>query len=574
MSRLRPRRAQGKESMKTSNIAQDLFGVSPKRFLYMTSGSKAQFALSALAGVVAGASQAYLLVFINRSLEDGQRNASALAVSFFGLCLLVFFSGALSVTLLSRIAQDNHYNLRLRLSRCILSTPLKDLYSCGPQRLMAVLTDDIGSIVQAQDAIPLLFVEGAKLVAALVYLGFISYKLLILVFGFLVFGLTSWHLLQRWARRWLKLAREADDALFGHYRAITEGFKELKMDARRRRAFLDRELRETANMIRTRRNKASLIYALAGRWSQSLYFLLIGAILFLPLLGEQVERESLTGFTLTVLFIGAPLAAIVNVTPALGKGVAALKNIEKLGLGAPAEADLGTGVEAIDLASTPSTLELVNVSYRYPEAEGSRGQHLGPLNLRIEPGELVFVTGGNGSGKTTLALIILGLFSPDSGEVRLGRQPITQQQRDAYRQNFSAVFADAYVFDSLLGYSNDELQARVEELLVLLQLDDKLRIENGRCSTVDLSRGQRKRLALLSAYLADRPFYLFDEWAAEQDPVFRDFFYSRMLPELKARGKTVIVITHDDRYFHMSDRLLRLTMGQIEELRPALAASA
>jgi putative ATP-binding cassette transporter len=249
-------------------------------------------------------------------------------------------------------------------------------------------------------------------------------------------------------------------------------------------------------------------------------------------------------------------------------GVVALKNIEALGLGTAPESEISIEGRPVTHAGKPLKLELSGVSHSYiGEVDGS-GYRLGPLDLCIAPGELVFLTGGNGSGKTTLALLALGLYPPDTGEIRLGGQLITEENREAYRQNFSAVFADSYVFDSLLGYSSADLLARAEELLVLLRLDRKLRIENGRFSTVNLSRGQRKRLALLAAYLADRPFYLFDEWAAEQDPDFREIFYRVMLLELKARGKTVIVITHDDRYFHLSDRLLRLTTGQIEECHP------
>lgn len=531
------------------------------------------FVFSAIAGVATGAGQGYLLAFITSALAKGHENADGAALSFFALCLFIFVSGVLSVTLSSWITQDNHYNLRLRTSRKALSTPLEHLYVCGPQRIMTVLTDDVDAVVQAQDAIPVLLVEGAKLAGAFVYLGCVSFELLELVAVFLVCGVASWMTLQSRAKRWLRSARDANDTLFRHYRAITDGFKELKLDARRRRAFLEQELHETADTIRTRRNMASRIYALAGRWSQLLYFLLIGLILFVPLLRDRAGQEGMTGFTLTILFIGAPLSAIVNIAPIIGRGIVALKNIEELRLWSTDEVEVGAGTEPISHAKTPSVLELVDVSFRYPDVAGTRGQPFGPLSLRVEPGELMFLTGGNGSGKTTLALLILGLLSPVSGEIRLGGEPITAQHRDAYRQNFSAVFADAYVFDTLLGYSHSEAQARAEELLVLLRLDDKLRIENGRCSTIDLSRGQRKRLAFLSAYLADRPFYLFDEWAAEQDPDFREFFYRQMLPELKARGKTVIAITHDDRYFHMCDRLVRMAFGQIEQQSPSAVAS-
>ena len=553
--------------MDKKDIANDVIRASTGQLWRMFGASKPVLALSLLAGLIAGGSSAWLMAFINRSLAERQESATALAPAFFSLCFLALFSGALSVTLLSRIAQENLCKLRLWLSRRILCTPFRHLQSCGPHRLMAALTDDIGNVVSAQQTLPFLFIEGSKLVAAFIYLGFLSPSLLGLVLIFVVFGVITYRLPQERALHWFGLAREADNALFGHFRAVTEGSKELKMDARRRGAFLDEELSNTADVHRRRLNRAYLILVFANKWSESLYYILIGTILFLAPLPEPIPRETLTGFTLAILFIGAPLSVIFNSVPALGRGIVALKNIEALGLGMSAEPEVGVAADSSVHAAMPSTIELFAVSYRYQVEDGENGYQLGPLDLRILPGELVFVTGGNGSGKTTLALLILGLYSPDAGEIRLGGQLITNVNLDVYCQNFSAVFADSYVFDSLLGYSRGDLLARAQELLVLLQLDSKLHIDNGRFSTVDLSRGQRKRLALLAAYLSDRPFYLFDEWAADQDPLFREIFYQEMLPELKARGKTVIVITHDDRYFHLSDRLLRLSMGQIEEPR-------
>jgi putative ATP-binding cassette transporter len=225
----------------------------------------------------------------------------------------------------------------------------------------------------------------------------------------------------------------------------------------------------------------------------------------------------------------------------------------------------------IDIGA-PQVLALQSVTYRYEGLEGVAEYQLGPLDLQIYPGELLFITGGNGSGKTTLALMILGLYKPTTGTLKLGDDLITDETRDLYRQNFSAVFADPYIFESLLGYSSEVHHRNSEKLLELLKLTDTVSIQNGRFSTVDLSKGQRKRLALLGAYLSDRPFYLFDEWAAEQDPDFRDVFYRDLLPNLKARGKTVIVITHDDQYFHLSDRLLRLERGQVEICFPSAQA--
>lgn len=171
--------------------------------------------------------------------------------------------------------------------------------------------------------------------------------------------------------------------------------------------------------------------------------------------------------------------------------------------------------------------------------------------------------GGNGSGKSTLAKLITGLYVPDSGEIRLNGISIDDGNREMYRQLFSTVFADFYLFDRLVGLQQVDLDERAKMYLDRLQLSDKVVVRDGKLSTTALSQGQRKRLALLTAYLEDRPIYLFDEWAADQDPLFREIFYQQLLPELKQRGKAVLVISHDDRYFHLADRLLKLDYGQI-----------
>jgi putative pyoverdin transport system ATP-binding/permease protein len=523
--------------------------------------SKAALAFSLVAGLLAGSASAGVVALINGSLAGAQGGDSG-ASAFFGLCLLTLFMSSLSVTLLSRIAQENQYELRMWLARRILSAPLRHLQSCGPHRLMAALTEDVGSIVAAQEILPGLFVEGAKLLGAFAYLAYLSPSLFALVVLFVLFGVGSYRLAQKRAMRWFELARDADDILFGHLRALTEGYKELKMDARRRSAFLDVDLNDAALLLKERLNKAGVISVLANNWSESLYYVLIGVILFVAPGVIETPRAALTGFTLAILFIGGPLSLVFNAAPLIGKAMAALGNIEALGLDDLERPD--TVGEPVAQQRGARPLELRDVSYRHDDERGDGGYPIGPVDLTLRPGELVFITGGNGSGKTTLAMVMLGLYLPQSGELRLGGERITNENREAYRQNFSVVFADSFVFDSLLGYDVE----RAQQLLVALKLDRKLHIVDGRFSTVDLSRGERKRLALLAAYLSDRPFYLFDEWAADQDPLFRDVFYRHMLPELKARGKTVIVITHDDRYFHLCDRLLRLTTGQVEELGP------
>jgi putative pyoverdin transport system ATP-binding/permease protein len=190
---------------------------------------------------------------------------------------------------------------------------------------------------------------------------------------------------------------------------------------------------------------------------------------------------------------------------------------------------------------------------------------LGPINLTLQPGEILFIIGGNGSGKSTLAKIITGLYKPLSGEIALDGQPLTKDNLDWYRQHFSAIFSDFYLFESYLGFNyNDKLAAQIEDYLRKLHLAHKVQVKNGVLSTTNLSSGQRKRLALLTVLLEDRPIYLFDEWASDQQPSFRDWFYRQALKELKEKGKIVIVITHDDRYFDLADHTIKLDYGHIE----------
>ncbi|MFB8004418.1 ATP-binding cassette domain-containing protein [Nocardia sp. NPDC056000] len=200
-----------------------------------------------------------------------------------------------------------------------------------------------------------------------------------------------------------------------------------------------------------------------------------------------------------------------------------------------------------------------------PEVGEGDGFRLGPIDLTFEPGQITFIVGGNGSGKSTLAKLITGLYVPRSGTVSLNGERIDHENIEWFRQNASAIFTDFHLFDDYLGFDRPGIDDEVRHYLEELQIAHKVTVQDGKLSTIDLSQGQRKRLALLTALLEDRAIYLFDEWAADQEPKFRDVFYTEILAELKARGKTVIVITHDDRYFHLADQLVKLDFGKLTE---------
>jgi putative ATP-binding cassette transporter len=289
----------------------------------------------------------------------------------------------------------------------------------------------------------------------------------------------------------------------------------------------------------------------------------MGLLLFAVPKFVPVSTPVLSAYILTSTYLISPFNNILQRLPALLRVNTSVEKIERMGLALASQAEINSTVKLPDTAQW-ETLELNRVIHSYPGEKEDSNFSLGELNLKFHPGQLVFIIGGNGSGKSTLAKLITGLYIPESGKILLDGQPITEENREWYRQHFSAIFSDFYLFERLLGMTNHDLDKQAAEYLREFHLENKVQVKDGVLSTTALSQGQRKRLALLTAYLEDRPIYLFDEWASDQDPFFRDIFYKQLLPELKRRGKTVFVISHDDRYFDLADRAIKLDYGKVE----------
>ncbi len=382
-------------------------------------------------------------------------------------------------------------------------------------------------------------------------------SLLAVLLACLLLAITSYSLLDRQAHRALKRSREAWDQMVVYFDALIQGSRELKLHRPRRQVFWNDHLIPHAQTMRAASIQGEGFYVLALSWGQILPVLLIGLVLFvLPGL-DGLETGVLTAYTLVVIQLTGAIGTLLETLPGLGRASVALSKVEAL--------RTTLGAEPAQEGRPPlahwQRLELVGITHRYISADQETFT-LGPINLVFRPGELVFLAGGNGSGKTTLAKLISGLYTPEAGAIYLDGEPVGDHYRDDYRQLFTVLFADGYLFEHLFGL--DEMRAA--EYLTLVELDQRVQVEGGRFSTTALSQGQRKRLSLLTAYLEDRPFYIFDEWAANQDPQFRELFYQEMLPVLKARGKTVLVISHDDRYYPLADTLLKLDEGRLHLL--------
>ena len=525
--------------------------------------SRSMMIVAIASSFLAGVGYTLLVALTKQVLTGGLFTQVSNIWTFIALCVVIPVFGFVSQYILLDLTSRAAYELRSQLSRQILSAPMRQLEKLGPHRLLATITEDIGSVIEMVTILPQMLTQLAMMAGCLFYLGWLSWKLLLVMLVYMALGLLSHQLPLMRSFHYFRLTREQWDLMYNAFHGLIVGTKELKLNTRRREGFLSEQLEPAALALQQYGMKANAIAMAVSNWGQILFFIFIGLLLFVTPYFLAVEGQVLIGYTLAVLFLITPLTIILNQIPAVERAALAAERIEELGLSL-AEAK----PESLALRPAPDTswrrLDLIDVTHVYRTDAADEEFELGPISFSMQPGELIFLIGGNGSGKTTLIKLLMGLYQPESGEIRVDGRVITEALRDDYRQRFSVVFYDFYLFERLFGAEEEDLDARSESYLKMLQLSHKLQVRDGKLSTLDLSQGQRKRLALLSAYLEDRPIYIFDEWAADQDPHFKQVFYYQLLPDLKARGKTVIVISHDDRYYSLADRVIKLESGKLE----------
>jgi len=536
--------------------------------------SPRSIALAVLSSLVSGAANAGLLAVINKALKGSDFSSQTLILVCVGLCVFLPLSRFLTELLLTRISQGALFSLRMRICHQLLATPLRTLEEFGTAQLMAILTDDLPMIANTLAALALLCVNISIVLGGLIYLGLLSWVALLAALGFFVVGLITFQLIVGKALHLFRLSRQDTEALFRHFRALTVGAKELKLNRQRRDAFITEMLGSTAASSQRHNVGGATMYAAASSWGQVLFYIIIAIVVFVLPGFYEVGGEVLIGYTITLLYLMTPLQVIMNVMPNLGRASVALGKVEELGGRLASQGTEKSSATPRRLRDTVQEVELAGVTHTYWREGEQSSFILGPIDLRLRSGDLVFLVGGNGSGKTTLAKLLTGLYVPESGEIRLNGEAITDDNREYYREHFSMIFSDFYLFESLLGLDHRRLDERARKYLSRLQLDHKVQIRDGVFSTTELSQGQRKRLALLTAYLEDRPIYVFDEWAADPDPLFKEVFYYQLLPELKSKSKTIVVISHDDRYYHIADRIIKLDSGrQVDYLQREIDSS-
>jgi putative pyoverdin transport system ATP-binding/permease protein len=417
--------------------------------------------------------------------------------------------------------------------------------------------------------LPHLCINIPIVIACLAYTGWLAPRTMACGVVFAALAIGAYVIVSARGMKSLRRARERQALLVGHFRTLIGGFRELKAHRGRREAYLAESLEPTMASARAEMVSGMAHFAVAEGWGQIAYFGFIGLLLYAAPLIEPISRPALVSAVLVVLYLMTPLDIILTWVPVLGRAQVSLQRVQALIPTLERDRDDGDSRPVpIKPLAIRDSICLEGVTFTYREGDDDAGFLLGPVDLTLRPGELVVLSGGNGSGKTTLVKLVAGLYQPESGEVRIDGHRLGDEDREAYHQLFSIVFADGHVFRDFFGLDADGIAKLARDGLERLGLASVVSVRGSTFSTLDLSMGQRRRLALLGALLEDRPVCIFDEWAANQDLSFKQIFYHKLLPELRAAGKALLVISHDESHFDIADRVIRIQDGRVFEESP------
>ncbi|WP_257453436.1 cyclic peptide export ABC transporter [Archangium lipolyticum] len=468
-----------------------------------------------------------------------------------------------AITLAYRVV----YDMRARITSRILASRFQDLERLDSGRVAATLNNDTQSLGQGVPTVAPLVTNAVTTIAVGVYLATVSLVAFLGAAAVIFVIAALYSQVTRGSTRFWNEASQAQARFLKLVEGLVRGFNELSMHSEKRRGFgADMDVALTTHA--TKRTRAAVANLNAFMVGETLLVFALGTIAFVfPRVFDGFDAAQLTTFVMGLLYLIGPLNGIMQAVPTVTEARATWNRIRAF------EAEL-TSVRPT-LAEPPrqrsvTRLTLDGVSFKYAPNDDSAGFGVGPASFEVTSGEILFLVGGNGSGKTTLARLLTGLYRPTSGQILVDGRSVGP---DELGELVSVVFADFHLFPRLYDVAVGSKVEVVDQHLELLRLKNKVTLDDKGFSTLDLSTGQRKRLALLKCFLEDRPILLFDEWAADQDPEFRRTFYSDLLPALRRSGKLIIAITHDDQYFDVADKILRLEFGRLSQVKPAREAS-
>ncbi|ATB42411.1 cyclic peptide transporter [Cystobacter fuscus] len=451
--------------------------------------------------------------------------------------------------------------VRIRISEKVRGSELIHFEQIGAAPIYTALAENTRTLSESANLIINSLSSTILVCLAMLYIALLSLPAFFLLATAISLGVLFYLHNVRGARPLLRNAAAQDHRFFEELGHLLYGFKELKVDAEKSHSLFEQDLKVVASEAEELRLRAARRISRITIFGETFFFGLMGVIIFvLPSFTSQQDSRVLVSVVAVLMFITSSVNAMVDAVPAVERANIAIERIEHL------EGRLGP-VPPFERVLEPVEFErlaCVGMTFQYPEVQGRSAFQLGPIDLEVRKGEVIFIIGGNGSGKSTFLKLLCGLYPPSAGSLELNGVPVTRTTLQQYRSKFAIILQDFHLFSRLFHMRRFN-RARINQLLAAFDLTTVTGVrEDGVLENIQLSRGQQKRLALLVTDLEDRDVLIFDEWAADQDPDFRRYFYHELIGSLAARGKTVIAATHDDHFFHLADRVLKMSEGKLE----------
>jgi len=462
--------------------------------------------------------------------------------------------------------EDAIYNVRIRLTRKIQQVELPFMEEKGSNLLYARFTKSDTLISQAIPQITGAAQMSVLLIFSFLYLAYISPLSFLISMASIIIAVFVFLSRTKYIKALLQEVQKKEVNYFKSISHLINGFKEIKINKKKGEDILQTIASQSSEIEKIKIEVGRQESRLWGHGRILVYTLLPILIFVVPSISE-IHSASIYKISSTILFITGPIAILINTMPILNRvhlSIDELVQLEKEMDRATGDLDAEESVKNDLIFLNFEEIIIKDVSFSYPDSDPNRGSDFraGPFDERIAKGELLFIVGGNGSGKSTFIKLLTGLYYPDDGEMCVDSSKIDKTNYPALRNLFSAIYTDFHLFDKFYGVKNIDAST-VNHWLKKMKMEGKVEYHNGGFTRTSLSTGQRKRLAFIAAMLEDKPVLVMDEFAADQDPQFRKYFYETLLPELKLMGKTVIAVTHDDHYFHVADRLLKMEEGKI-----------
>lgn len=517
--------------------------------------------LTALSGI----GNAVLIGMVNRVAEQvahGQSVSLRHLIEY--VCMFAFYyvanRGSLKES--NRLLQECLGMLRLRVVGKIRKTPLRTLERIGHGELFAAVAQETNHLSQNLPMMAGTAQSVFLLIFCLLYIATLSLPSFLVISGFTAVGMTIFWFRRVDLNRSLEKVYGYEAAMLDSMAHFTEGFQEIRLHAGKNDGLFRRFSDIVGELERA-------VVGIGGRWvglwqfSNAFLYALLGVVIFVLPLFFEGGTDTIYKIAAASIFCVTPVTVITTASHLFARAEIGLGHVYRLEAmlddaarrdGEPVTASRFAGFRRIDFK---------RMRFSYRDADGQPLFTSGPWDFVLNRGETVFVTGGNGSGKSTMMKLVCGLYAPSDGRILVDGEPVVDEARQEYREIFTAIFPDFHLFDRLHGLGEVDAAA-VTAMIERMELGGKVTFRDGRFSTLNLSTGQRKRLAMVVALLEDRDIYLFDEWAADQDAHFREVFYTEILAELKRRGKTVLAVTHDDRYWSYCDRQISVDLGRVQ----------